>query len=434
MPIDQINIRTEEIDEILGKTPNKIIRWGVSVIFMVVMLLLIGSWFFKYPDFISSTIEITTLNPPADVMAKANGKIDSIYVKNNETVNSNQILAIIETPANYEHIKLLSRLLDSLNLILIKEDTIKPLVRLMTNPLDLGELQTNSSVFLSAYNNLANYLHLAYYSKKVNAINKQINDYQIYYNYTSDQKRTMKVDLLLAEKDYKRYKKLYSSKTIPEAELEKSQSRYLSKKFSFESIRTSMANINIQISQLENTVLDLQLQDQQQHEKLIISLKGAYENLIAQMDIWEQRYILRAPINGKCIFTKYWSKNQNLSLGEKVMTIIPNKTEKIIGKLLLPVVGSGKVKPGQTVNIKLHNYPYMEFGMLEGLVQNISSIPNEDFYYVEVSFPNGMRTSYSIDIAFSQKMKGSAEIITDDIRLLDRILKPIKSVLTERTY
>ena len=80
------------------------------------------------------------------------------------------------------------------------------------------------------------------------------------------------------------------------------------------------------------------------------------------------------------------------------------------------------------MNIRLHNYPYMEFGMLIGVVLSISSIPSEDFYYVEVNIPNGMKTSYGIEIAFSQKMSGSAEIITDDVRLLHRVLQPIKSV------
>lgn len=434
MPIDQLNIRTEEIDEILGKTPNKIIRWGVSLIFSIVVILLIGSWFFKYPDFLSSTIEITTINPPANVIAKTNGKIDSIYVRNNETVNSNQILAIIENPANYEHIKILSKFLDSLDLVFIKKDTVNFQKRVNLETLDLGELQVNYSAYNTAYNNLANYLQLSYYNKKIIAINKQISDYQIYYNYTNDQKSTLKYDLLLTEKDYNRYQKLFSSQSIPEAELEKAQSRYLNKKYAFESIRTSLANINIQISQLENSVLDLQLQDQQQYEKLIINLNGTYENLTAQIDIWEQKYVLKAPANGRCVFTKYWSRNQNLSLGEKVMTIIPTNTDKIIGKLLLPIIGAGKVKQGQTVNIKLHNYPYMEFGMLEGVVQSISSIPNEEFYYVEVSFPQGMRTNYGIDITFSQQMQGSAEIVTEDLRLLYRIMQPIRSILINRHF
>ena len=206
----------------------------------------------------------------------------------------------------------------------------------------------------------------------------------------------------------------------------------MNKKYSFESIRTELANINIQISQLENSIIDLELQHQQQKERLLISLVGAYDNLNAQLDIWEQKYVLKSPVDGTCVFTKYWSRNQNVTLGERIMTIIPSKAENIIGKLLLPVVGSGKVKIGQTVNIRLHNYPYMEFGMFEGIIQSISSIPNEDFYYVEVVFPKGMKTSYGIDITFSHKMKGSAEIVTEDIRVIYRILQPIKSILTNR--
>jgi hypothetical protein len=51
---------------------------------------------------------------------------------------------------------------------------------------------------------------------------------------------------------------------------------------------------------------------------------------------------------------------------------------------------------------------------------------------VEVNIPNGMKTSYGIEIVFSQKMSGSAEIITGDIRLFHRVLQPIKSILTDR--
>nr|NQU88864.1 HlyD family efflux transporter periplasmic adaptor subunit [Bacteroidota bacterium] len=433
MPLNQINIRTEEIDEILGKTPNKIIRWGVSVILVVVVVLLTGSWFFKYPDFINSTIEITTPNPPADVVAKATGKIDSIYVENNELVKTNRILAIIENPADYSDIKLLNSWLDSLGQNFIHKDSIHVSGFFLQKEMVLGELQSNFSFFISAYNNMSNYFQMGYYTKKIEAIKKQVQDYRIYYNYTYDQKSTMKSDLLLSEKDYQRFQKLFDSKTIPEAELEQAQSRYLNKKAAFESIRNSLANINIQISQLENNMLDLRLQDWQQKEKQLISLYEAYNNLNAQLDMWEQRYVLKAPESGRCIFTEYWSRNQNITIGEKLMTIIPHETGDIVGKLLLPVIGAGKVKKGQVVNIKLHNYPYMEFGMLHGVVHSISSIPSEDFYYVEVGFPDGMKTSYGIEITFSQQMQGTAEIITDDVRLLHRILQPLKSVLTERT-
>ncbi|HES59568.1 MAG TPA: HlyD family secretion protein, partial [Caldithrix sp.] len=62
--IDKIEIRSDEVQEILGFIPHWIIRGGISVIFFIIILLFIGSWYFKYPDVISSNIIITTQNPP----------------------------------------------------------------------------------------------------------------------------------------------------------------------------------------------------------------------------------------------------------------------------------------------------------------------------------------------------------------------------------
>jgi len=434
MPIDQINIRTQEIDEILGKTPNRIIRWGVSLIFLIVLILLIGSWFFRYPDFIKSTIEITTSNPPADIISRANGKIDTIYVLNSEKVKNNQIIAIIENPTKYSDFAQLAKNLESFEENLDNPDSSSFSAILGNKSLELGELQSDFSLFVSACKSFLNYQNLGFFDKKVESVKRQISDYRLFYKKTYEQKQTMKEDLELARKDYERFKYLFNNLAIPEADLEKSHSRFLNKKYSFESISTSLANINIQISRLESSIIDLQLQQQQQREDFLVNLNGAFENLKAHLDIWEQKYVLKAPLKGICVFTKYWSKNQNITLGEKIMTIVPNESGNIVGKLLLPIVGAGKVKSGQRVNIRLHNYPYMEFGMLTGVVQSISSIANEDFYYVEVGFPHGMKTSYGIQITFSQKMQGTAEIITEDIRLLNRITRPIVSILNDKIY
>ena len=120
---------------------------------------------------------------------------------------------------------------------------------------------------------------------------------------------------------------------------------------------------------------------------------------------------------------------------EKTLSIIkPDGVSKnIIGKMMMSIKGSGKVKPGQTVNIKFYNYPYMEFGMVQGIVQNISIVPTDNQYAVEVSFPEGLKTNYNIDLDFIQKMKGRAEIITEDISLMVRIVRPLRSLIQNRT-
>ncbi len=66
---------------------------------------------------------------------------------------------------------------------------------------------------------------------------------------------------------------------------------------------------------------------------------------------------------------------------------IPSGDKNIFGRLLLPVRGAGKVKVGQHVNIRLANYPYLEFGQLEGVITNISSVPSGGFYYVQGELP-----------------------------------------------
>jgi HlyD family secretion protein len=144
-------------------------------------------------------------------------------------------------------------------------------------------------------------------------------------------------------------------------------------------------------------------------------------------------YLLKADISGKVTFTKYWSVNQNVTVGEKVVTIVPGEGErgKIIGKLQLPVQGSGKVKVGQILNIKFDNFPHMDYGMVTGVITSKSLIASDNFYSLEVELPYGLVSSYGEKLEFSQEMQGTAEIITEDVRLLERVFKPIKNILTK---
>ena len=48
---------------------------------------------------------------------------------------------------------------------------------------------------------------------------------------------------------------------------------------------------------------------------------------------------------------------------------------------------------------------------------------------LEVEFPEKLLTNYGKELTFSQEMTGSAEIITEDLRLLDKFLNPIKAVI-----
>ena len=70
--------------------------------------------------------------------------------------------------------------------------------------------------------------------------------------------------------------------------------------------------------------------------------------------------------------------------------------------------------------------------MVKGIVKNISLVPADNNYAVEVEFPEGLKTNYGKTLAFGQQMQGSAEIITDNVRLLVRLFNPLKALLKER--
>src|SRR5690606_1924683 len=103
-------------------------------------------------------------------------------------------------------------------------------------------------------------------------------------------------------------------------------------------------------------------------------------------------YLLKSSLNGKVSFQQYWGNNQFIKSGEVIFTILPDDRNNLLGKLVVPAQNSGKIKPRQKVLIKLDNYLYQQFGIVEGKVRNISLSPDSDGnYYVEVELPNGLK-------------------------------------------
>jgi len=146
--------------------------------------------------------------------------------------------------------------------------------------------------------------------------------------------------------------------------------------------------------------------------------------------------VLQSPVAGKITFNGYWIINQNVNAGDEVFTVIPNNsTADIIGKALLPIARSGKVKAGQKVNIRLENFPDNEYGILRGVVKNISLVPSQTGqtanYTVEINLPEGLTTTYKKELPYLQNMQGQADIITEDISLLERFILPVKKVIKE---
>jgi HlyD family secretion protein len=72
----------------------------------------------------------------------------------------------------------------------------------------------------------------------------------------------------------------------------------------------------------------------------------------------------------------------------------------------------------------------MEYGMVRGVVKSKSLVPSGDAYIIEIDLPEGLITLYGKKLEFTQNMQGTAEIITEDIRLLQKIVNPLHHLIS----
>jgi multidrug resistance efflux pump len=189
----------------------------------------------------------------------------------------------------------------------------------------------------------------------------------------------------------------------------------------------------MQIVDAENRLLHTGIEKQEKERQLLLDLLASYHDLSDNIKLWEERYLLKAPFDGKVEFLSFWVNDQFIQAGTEVFSIIP-KENTPVGQMLLPANGAGKVKIGDKVAIKLENYPYTEFGYIEGKVKSLSLVSQQydagtrkiDAYFVLVDMFQGLTTNYGEALDFQYKIGGSADIIVKDRRLIERLFDNLK--------
>jgi HlyD family secretion protein len=198
---------------------------------------------------------------------------------------------------------------------------------------------------------------------------------------------------------------------------------------SLQQLQTNLASDRIESGQLQESLSKLDIQYQREQNSLFSNLKTAKNELETAIENWEQTYLLISPISGTVTLNTFWTSNQFTNAGDKVLAVIPENPGRILGRIKSPESMSGKIKPGQRVNIKMNGYPYMEYGTLQGAVKTISLVTNENNYAIEIDLTNGLTTNTGKTLDFTGELTGQAEIITDDRSLFDRIFAPLKYLL-----
>ncbi len=104
---EHIEIRSEEVQEILGTPPSWLTQWGTVIALIGVSLLGWAGYWVKYPDLVEAKIKVYTSEPPAKMVAKNTAFLTDLLVEQEDTVEADQVLAVFSPKASYSDVMVL---------------------------------------------------------------------------------------------------------------------------------------------------------------------------------------------------------------------------------------------------------------------------------------------------------------------------------------
>ncbi|WP_273495563.1 HlyD family secretion protein [Rikenella microfusus] len=418
MPQGNHRFYSEEAQDILGKMPSWIIRWGMGIIAFIFLGIGIGACFIHYPQVVSAPITITTLNPPSDLIAKVGGRIDTLFVTDGSYVTEDQAIALLHNTADYSDICTIEAQLKEQPDSFIEAD----------RDYRMGELQSDFSEYRSLCNDYRHYLDANDIPRRQKLLLAQEIKYQEYIAKQRQQRKLLIQDLQLTQKNQERDSALYVQQVISPLDMERTIQNTIQKRNLLATLEASIISTELNVLQVRNQLTELDMQYYNETEQYRRQIQESRSRLASRIKQWKETYLVISPINGRLTLTKYWSSNQNVSLDDKIATVIPLDSTRIIGIMTVPSTGFGKVRVGQQVNVQLNGFPRYEFGVLRGRIIRLSSVPDQEGYIAEVDFPQGMQSSYKEQLDFIQQMDGVGEIITADMRLIEQFIQPVRAL------
>jgi hypothetical protein len=418
--------KSEEVQVIIDRMPTQWAKY-VSLITTILISLIIGSAFIiRYPDTVDGQISVTATIAPVRLIANTSGRLHPLK-QNKNILQKGDVIAYIESGADYRDILRLDSLL---NQYIPANDhpTIFPF------SFALGDLATAYNAFVMADREYRRLKNTDIYKTMREILTRQIaTDKDVAVNMEDDlalKDRIIAGSAEQLEKD----RTLLNINAITEDVYEEKQQQHLSKEESYLNLKSNLLSKQSDINKNSLEIQRLSLEETETLEKVFSELMSATNTLANMIRLWKEKYLQTAPLDGELEYLSFWRENSFVNSGQELFSIIPDEND-IVGEVMIPSVGAGKVEIGQTANVKINKFPYDEYGLLKGRVESISRVSNRietregaaEAYQVIISFPDGFVTNFGTPLFLDFESKGTVEIITKPKRLIERLFDNLQA-------
>ncbi|WP_405199316.1 HlyD family secretion protein [Christiangramia sp. LLG6405-1] len=422
--LDKIDLRSDEVQDILTRMPHWMIRWGNLLIFLIIILLLALSWVIKYPEVISSTVILTSEKPPQKIYAKTNGKIDALFVKDQTFIESGEKLAILKNTANYKDVFNLKKI--------VENKTLKDLINRYPDSLNnlfLGEIESSFAIFENNYAQYSLYRNMDPFSNKKLESRYTISELEFQLKNLITQKSASDIELNLQLDRFNRNKTLYEKGVLSSQEFDNSKMDYIRAQRANENYNTEISKTREQLSIAEIGENSINIEKVNQETNLYNNLVQSFDQLKESLKSWEENYVIYSDISGTVSYMDYWDDNSVVKSAEWMFTILPKNNSHFIARIRTPTINSAKLKIGEKIIIKLDNYPSEEYGTIVTQIDRLSlTATNSENFLAEAKLEKPITTNYNKHVQFKNGMRGTGEIITEDLRLIERVFYQFRKI------
>ena len=176
---DFIELRSEEVQELLARPPRWLLRWGITLVFLLLLAVFAGAWVTHYPDLVRASFKLTAADAPKAVVTRTAGKIVRLFAREGQQVRAGAPLAYLESTARHDEVRQLTQELRTAWAV-ARQGRLEGLPHLQLSAYhQLGELQNAYQSFEQAHIQLRAYLAGGFYSQKKTVLRQELHDLQL---------------------------------------------------------------------------------------------------------------------------------------------------------------------------------------------------------------------------------------------------------------
>lgn len=423
-------VHSNKMNDIISYKPNWIVRNGIMLFLCIINLMVAMTFFIEYPAIVYAKAKLVSIDPPVALKTKVAGKLTKLYVQEHDSVQQGAVIAVMESVAAPDMVVAVADEIAEMK-DLLNSSEIEMAIKYFDEASlktgwgnGLGEVQEDFYRFAAAYREFRQYLLNGFYLKKKAMLAADIIFLQRLHNNLLQQNQILKEDVSLATTTFEANESLSKDRVISAYDYRNEKSKLLNKSMSLPQLAASLIANEAAMHEKRKEVLQLENEIAQQKNAFIQSVNS----FSAALSQWQSLYLIKAPVNGRVVFSDFVQENQYYNISQTLCLIDPVNSQ-YFAQVQIRQENFGKINIGQDVLLKLPAYPYQEFGLLKGTLSFIAAVPTDSGFIGKICFKNGLHTNQQKQLQYREGLKADVEIITSARKLSDRIFESFNALL-----